>query len=144
MEGVRGVLTIVTVAASILSSQSIAEGTLHMAGFILVLFGLATDDFGDGLLELLSISENSSLSEKLRAILVKEVMKFPALLVVFLAFERQAVLGNGLADLFSVPFVSACMGIAFSTASFNIGIVISGTFCVSIVKTLSVLVRRNG
>lgn len=140
VEGVLGVLTVVTVAGSFFSSQSTAEGTLNMAGFILVLLGLATDDIGDGLLELVSISENSSLSEKLRAILVNEVMKFPTLLIVFLVFEWQAVLGNGLADLFSVPFLSACMGSAVSVASLNIGIVISGTFYVSIAKTISVLV----
>ena len=107
---VLGAVTVVTVASTYVVAQSTAEAPLNVAGFLLVLLGLCLDSLGDAVLELVSSNGPSSMAEHLRAILVNDVMKLPALLIVFLVFELQTVVDRGVEEFSSVQFLlGACM-----------------------------------
>ena len=138
---VLGAVTVVTGASTYVVAQSTAEAPLNVAGFLLVLLGLCLDSLGDAVLELVSSNGPSSMAENLRAILVNDVMKLPALLIVFLVFELQTVVDRGVEEFSSVQFLlGACMAGEIFVLFGNLCILISGTFYFGVAGTLSVLV----
>ena len=135
------VVSIVTVATTYVLAQSTEHGPLNAGGFILVLVGMFLDDLGIALLAVCASSENSALSEKLRAILMNDVMKMPVLLVIFVFFEVQTVRDNGVQELLSVPYIiGACVGSHFHILFGNLCVLISGQVYYGMAGNLSVLV----